>query len=93
MLAKTRLNFNVRYVGPQRFDNDQANTFARQMPSYTVADLKLEQRVARYDFAFEVRNLFNRKYFSYAATTGPDTFSALPVAGLAAYATVGYRLD
>ena len=43
--------------------------------------------------AIEVRNLFNRKYFSYATKTGPDSFSALPAPGVAAYATVGYRLD
>jgi iron complex outermembrane recepter protein len=92
-LPKSRASFNVRYVGPQRFDNDQANTFPRKQPSYTVYDMKLEQRVARWDFAFEVRNLFNRKYFSYGTVTGPDTFSALPAPGLAAYASVGYRLD
>ncbi|HUQ25999.1 MAG TPA: TonB-dependent receptor [Burkholderiales bacterium] len=92
-LARSRFNFNLRYVGRQRFDNDQTNTQPRQQPSYTVADLKLEQRLARWELAFEVRNLFNRKYFSYGTATGPDSFSALPASGIAAYATVGYRLD
>ena len=92
-LARSRFNFNLRYVGRQRFDNDQANTAPRQQPSYTVADLKLEQRLARWELAFEVRNLFNRKYFSYGTATGADTFSALPASGIAAYASVGYRLD
>jgi iron complex outermembrane receptor protein len=93
-LPKSRFNFNVRYVGPQRFDNDQSNTFPRQQPSYTVADLKLEQRVARWDFALEVRNLFDRKYFSYGtANFATNSYSALPAPGIAAYASVGYRLD
>ena len=92
-LPKSRVTFNVRYVGEQRFDNDQANTFPREIPAYTVADLKFEQRVARWDFAFEVRNLFNEKYFSYGATTGANSYSALPATGVAAYASVGYRLD
>jgi iron complex outermembrane receptor protein len=92
-LARSRASFNLRYVGQQRFDNDQANTFPRQQPSYTVADLKLEQRLARWEFALEARNLFNRKYFSYGTVTGPNTFSALPATGLAVYASVGYRLD
>ena len=92
-LPKSRASFNVRYVGPQRFDNDQANTFPREQPSYTVYDLKLEQRLARWDLALELRNLFNRKYFSYGTATGANTFSALPAPGFAAYATVGYRLD
>jgi len=92
-LPKSRASFNVRYVGPQRFDNDQANTFPREQPSYTVYDLKLEQQLARWGFALELRNLFNRKYFSYGTATGANTFSALPAPGFAAYVTVGYRLD
>jgi len=92
-LPRSRANLNWRYVGPQRFDNDQANTFLRKQPSYSVLDAKLEQRVARWDFALEARNLLNRKYFSYGTVTGPNTFSALPAAGLAVYASVGYRLD
>jgi iron complex outermembrane receptor protein len=92
-LPRTRANLNWRYVGPERFDNDQANTFPRKQPSYSVVDAKLEQRVARWDFALEARNLLNRKYFSYGTVTGPNTFSALPAPGLAVYASVGYRLD
>jgi iron complex outermembrane receptor protein len=92
-LARSRASFNLRYVGRQRFDNDQANTFPRQQPSYTVADAKIEHRFTRWELAFEVRNLFDRKYFSYGTVTGPDTFSALPAPGIAAYASVAYRLD
>jgi iron complex outermembrane receptor protein len=93
-LPKSRVSFTVRYVGEQRFDNDQANTFPREMPAYTVADLKIEQRIARWDFAFEVRNLLNEKYFSYGtANLGTGSYSALPAPGIAAYASVGYRLD
>src|SRR5438067_4098077 len=43
---RSRVSFNVRYVGEQRFDNDQANTFPREMPTYTVADAKLEHALA-----------------------------------------------
>jgi len=92
-LPRSRANLNWRYVGQQRFDNDQANTFPRKQPSYSVVDAKLEQRVARWDFTLEARNLLNRKYFSYGTVTGPNTFSALPAPGLAVYASVGYRLD
>jgi len=90
---QSRANLSARYVGRQRFDNDQDNTHQGQQPSYAVADLKLEQRVARWDLALEVRNLFNRKYFSYGTATSATSFSALPATGIAAYASVGYRLD
>jgi iron complex outermembrane receptor protein len=91
---RTRFNFNVRHVGQQRFDNDQANTFPRQMPEYTIADAKLEQNVGRrWQLALEARNLFDKPYFSYATATGPDTFSALPAPTRAAYLSVAWRLD
>jgi iron complex outermembrane recepter protein len=88
-----RANVNARYVGAQRFDNDQANTFARLQPTYTVVDLKLEYGVTRnLELALEVRNLFDEGYFSYGTVTGADTFSALPAPGRAAYVSVAYRL-
>lgn len=92
--SRSRFNANLRHVGKQRFDNDQANTFARQQPEYTLADVKLEHRLApRWELALEVRNLFDRRYFSYGAVTGTDTYSALPAAGRAAYASLAWRLD
>ena len=90
----TRFNLNVRHVGQQRFDNDQSNTFPRQMPEYTIADAKLGQSVGRrWQLALEVRNLFDKRYFSYAAATGSNTFSALPAPTRAAYLSVAWRLD
>ncbi|HEX4926997.1 MAG TPA: TonB-dependent receptor, partial [Burkholderiales bacterium] len=38
---RSRASLNARYVGEQRFDNDQANTFPRKQPAYTVVDFKL----------------------------------------------------
>jgi iron complex outermembrane receptor protein len=91
---RSRFNVNLRHVGEQRFDNDQANTFPRQMPQYTLADAKVEQRLARYwDLALEVRNLFDKRYFSYGTATGASSFSALPAQGRAAYLSVAWRLD
>ncbi len=92
--SRTRLNLNARHVGQERFDNDQANTFPRQMPEYTIADAKLEQNVGRrWELALEVRNLFDKRYFSYAAATGSTTYSALPAPTRAAYLSVAWRLD
>ena len=91
---RSRANLNVRHVGRQRFDNDQANTFPRQQPEYTLADAKLEHRLApRWELALEVRNLFDKRYFSYGTATGATSFSALPAPGRAAYASVAWRLD
>ena len=84
---------DLRYVGKQRFDNDQANTFARRQPDYAVADLKLEHRIERLSLALEVRNLFDKKYFSYGAWNFASSFSAFPAAGRAVYVSAAYRLE
>jgi iron complex outermembrane receptor protein len=82
----------VRYVGEERFDNDQANTFGRKQPAYGIVDAKLEhQLAANWQVALEVRNLFGKRYFSYGTATG-TTFSALPAPGRAAYLSVAWRI-
>jgi iron complex outermembrane receptor protein len=63
--ARTQVTGSYRYVGRQRYDNDQANQFARMMPAYGVADLKLRYSVRAWRFAAGVANLFDKKYFSY----------------------------
>ena len=55
----------ARYVGPQRYDNDQANTFPRLMPSYALADLRLAYVLKNWRFSAGVNNLTDKKYFSY----------------------------
>jgi iron complex outermembrane recepter protein len=96
-LPRTRMNLNARYVGEQRFDDDQANRFARKQPAYGLIDMKLEHALARrWEIALEVRNLFDKDYFSYGrvnSPTAPTTFSALPSPGRAAYASLAWRLD
>ena len=60
------------------FDNDEANTFSRKMPSYTLADLKLTHETRGWLVSASVRNIFNEKYFSYGVFTGFPAFSAYP---------------
>lgn len=92
--AASRLNANLRYVGPQRYDNDQANTFPRKQPAYGLLDLKLEHRIERVHVAFELRNLLDKRYYSYGIRNGAGTtFSAFPAPGRAAYVSIAYRLD
>ncbi len=90
---RSRFSVNARYVGKERFDNDQANTFPRKQPAYGLVDLKLEHALARaWQVALEVRNLFDKRYFSYGTASG-TTFSALPAPGRAAYASLEWRMD
>ena len=93
LTGRSRLNANLRHVGRQRYDNDQANIFARLQPGYALADLKLEHRIDRVNLAFEVRNLFDKKYYSWGIWDGANSFTALPAPGRAAFVSAAYRLD
>jgi iron complex outermembrane receptor protein len=88
---RSRLIANARYVGEQRYDNDQANVFRKQ-PDYTLVDLKAEHTSGSLTFALEVKNLFDVGYYSYGLWDGVNSFVAYPAAGRAAYVTVAYRL-
>src|SRR5947207_581153 len=84
---------NARYVGRQRYDNDQDNVFARRMPAYGLLDAKLEHRIDRVNVALEARNLFDKKYYSYGLWDGANSFVAYPQPGRAVYLSLAYRLD
>jgi iron complex outermembrane receptor protein len=90
--SRSRFNANARYVGPQRYDNDQANVF-REQPAYTLVDVKLEHRVGRADLGLEVRNLFDKQYYSYGIWNGANSFFAYPQPERAIYLSLAYRLD
>lgn len=77
-MEKARADFEVRHVGSSPFDNDEINTFGRKLPAYTVADLKLSLRSGGWLLNGGVRNLFDKKYFSYGVFTGFPTYAALP---------------
>ena len=91
--AERRFNLNARYVGEQRYDNDQSNAFGRRMPDYALVDAKLEQRVGKVTLALEVRNLFDKDYYSYGIQTTATSFSAYPQTGRTLYASLAWRLD
>jgi iron complex outermembrane receptor protein len=92
--AESRFNLNARYVGRQRYDNDQANRFAKRIPAYGLIDAKLERRATkRVTLALEARNLLDRRYYSYGIWDGASSFSAYPQAGRALYASLAWRPD
>ena len=91
--AGSRVNASLRWVGRQRYDNDQANTFSRLQPGYALAGLKLEHRIGRIELALEASNLFDRRYYSYGVWDFASSFSAFPAPGRAVYGTLAWRLE
>jgi iron complex outermembrane receptor protein len=88
--ANTRATVLARYVGEQRYDADEANTFARNIPSYYVVDTKVLHDRRDWQFAAGVRNLLNQKYYSYGIFTGFPSFAALPAPERAVFASAQY---
>lgn len=88
---RTHLNVFARHVGHQRFDNDQANTFALTMPRYTTVDVKLAREAGGWLLAATVRNLTNQKYFSYGIVNAAGTsFSAYPAPERSVFVSAQY---
>jgi iron complex outermembrane receptor protein len=80
--ANYLLAASVRYVGSQRYDNDQVNAYAT-MPAYTVVDMKLTRKLEQWKLSLSVDNLFNRNYFSYGIIPDPSvaSYNVYPEAG------------
>jgi len=88
---KTQLIAAVSYVGHQRYDNDQDNTFPRLMPAYALADLKISHSTGGWNLSASISNLFDKKYYSYAIrNTAGTTFNAYPQAGRTFFASAEY---
>jgi len=62
---KTQFGAAGNYVGHQRYDNDQDNSFPRVMPAYALFDIKLTQEWADWQYSAALNNLFDKKYFNY----------------------------
>jgi iron complex outermembrane receptor protein len=87
---QTKLSADAQYVGEQYFDNDQSNAFGRKMPSYTVMNAKLTHDVGSWQLAATIKNLLNKKYFSYGIQSG-TSFSAYPEAERTVFVSAEYR--
>jgi len=82
----------VRYVGSQRFDNDQSNSFPEKMPAYTLLDLKATRTHGPWTFSAEIDNALGEKYFSYGIVNSAGTsYAAYPEAEQTFFLTAQYR--
>ncbi len=93
LAERTGLSVLARHVGPQRFDNDQANTFMT-IPAYTTVDVKLSHQAGGWLFAAALLNLADEKYFSYGIRNAAGTdFNAYPAAERTVFVSAQYRFQ
>ncbi len=95
-VSSTQVNAALRFVGRQRFDNDQANQFARLIPSYALADLNFSYTQGAWRFSAGARNLFDRKYISYGIINNFNCATpscGYPEPGLTVFASAEVRLQ
>jgi iron complex outermembrane receptor protein len=90
--GQTRLAVDAQYVGSQRMDNDEPNSFDQKIPAYTLVDLKLIRQVGNWQLAAALNNLFDENYYTYAvhSTSNADRFNAYPLPGRNAWVSVEY---
>ncbi len=92
LTSKTRIGTDAQYVGQQRLDNDQANTFTRQIPSYVLLNAGIFHDVNNWHLALGVKNLLNEKYYTYAIRSlTSNTFNAYPAAERTFFTSAEYR--
>jgi iron complex outermembrane receptor protein len=80
---KTRLSAGFTAASSQFMDNDEPNSLGQRIPAYRVLDLKLAQTVGPARFALTVNNVFNQKYYTYAARSQfvADRYAVYPLPG------------
>ena len=86
-MAGHTLGWGWMYVGRQFISGDFANEHS--MPSYTVMDMRYSYRIASWELSAVARNLADKKYFSYATTTGG--YSVYPDSARSLLFTARYR--
>ena len=91
LTSKTRITTDAQFVGKQRFDNDQANAFARKIPSYVLLNAGIFHDINAWRLSLGVKNLLDKKYFSYGILTSSTSFSAYPAAERTFLTSVEYR--
>ncbi len=90
LAGRSDLSLFARYVGTQRFDNDQANTFMT-MPTYVTVNARLAWESGGWQLAATVLNLTDRKYFSYGIRNAAGTdFNAYPAPERAIFVSAQY---
>ena len=84
----------VRYNGPRRMDNDQAN-FQPMIPAFATVDLRIGGEIDRMFWSVAVQNLFNTQYFDYAVASASTfgTYNAYPQPGTAYMARLGVKFQ
>lgn len=88
---QTRASAALAYVGEQTFDGDETHTFHRKMPDYATVDVKLTHQVQNWLLTGLVKNLNDKKYFSYGVFTGFPTFAAIPASERSVFVSAEYR--
>lgn len=86
-VADHKVGLGLMYVGRQFIAGDFAN--AQSMPAYALVDFRYSYRVQSWEFSAVVRNLTDKKYYSYATTTGG--YSVYPDPGRSLLLTARYR--
>lgn len=92
-MPRARINAVAHYAGSQLFDSDETNTFGRRMPGYMLVDLKLTRETGGWLLSAGVRNLLNRRYFTYGVFTGFPTFNAYPAAERSLFVSAQYSFN
>ena len=87
---RTRLAATTRYVGEQRYINDEANLLESRIPAYTIVDLKLMHQAGRWLFEAGIRNLLDEQYYTQGGVAFGGVIRVFPAPERNGYVTARY---
>ncbi|MBT4880725.1 MAG: TonB-dependent receptor [Alphaproteobacteria bacterium] len=92
--VEKHIDFSIAatYVTEKRLDNDDQNTQPK-IPGYTLLDAKVQGTVDYFNWQVAVKNILNKKYFSYgtASSTTQGTYNVYPLPGITFIAGMGVK--
>lgn len=93
--GRTRLAVDASYVGTQLMDNDETNSYAQQIPAYTLVDLKLMRQIGNWQLSAALNNVFDAAYYTYAVHSSyvDDRYAAYPLPGRNGWVSVAYTYE
>jgi len=89
-MPEQTVSLNSTYLSEQFYAGDFTNT--NKIPSYTVTDFVYQYKVPVWEFQVQVKNVFNKDYYSYATMVSDGSIGLYPDMKRSFFAVFKYYL-
>jgi outer membrane receptor protein involved in Fe transport len=90
-MPEQTVSLNSTYLSEQFFAGNFTNT--NKIPSYTVTDIVYQYKVPVWEFQLQVKNVFNKDYYSYATMVWDGSIGLYPDMKRSVFSVYKYYLN